>query len=161
MTLNPIKRWNIQLKFNGHRRSVLLIKDVAIKIPTFKSWCEFIYGIVENYQERYWYIGEDTVTKYRDRRNWPYYHMMAKVLWADRFGLCVIQERVEPVTDENQFMIDLQNAIDSGIKFPTSDIKSSNFGYRDGHLVCIDYGYFNAAAPCYVAGRHRYTKYRD
>ena len=83
------------------------------------------------------------------------------VLWADRFGFCVIQERVEPVTDEQQFLIDFQNAIDNGIKFPTDDIKSENFGYRDGVLVCIDYGYFRASAPCYVGGRHRHTKYRD
>jgi hypothetical protein len=148
----------------GSRRFVIVLKDRVIKIPRFTSWLPFVMGVVENLQERYWWCSDGYVSPpsewydaNRSTRN------LAQIYWADRFGLCVIMERVQTLDHletRGEVCMDPEflrcEAIlrkeYSGMSF-LSDLRPSNIGLRaDGRVVFVDYGFF-PCTPQWCLGR--------
>ena len=74
--------FNVQRKF-GATRNALLIGNIVIKVPRFRSWKTFLNGILANLTEREF-----------STMNSPY---LAKVYYADIFGLMLIMERADKV----------------------------------------------------------------
>lgn len=143
----------------GSRRWVFLTKKYAIKIPTFSFgrqwWVFFLYGILENLHERYWWCCESGVSDMY--KTSPYF---AKIHWADKFGLIIIAERLAEVIDSEKFENDLIKFMEKHdkVKHVFKDIKMNNFGYRNNELVQLDYGYFEGISPCYLGISSRINK---
>lgn len=128
---------------SGSRRWVFLIGKYAIKIPRLASWLSFISGVRENLEERYWFDAGESPR----RKEWNYKYM-AKIHWADRFGLLMIMERVIPPKSVYQLKKDFERMVIENdlVGLPLiEDNKADNLGYtKDGRLVFCDYGWFGA-----------------
>lgn len=138
----------MQLITTGHRRNVLLINKYAIKIPTHKSFVEFVMGIMENLHERYWYSADGR--KHSIETQIKTYPRHAGIYWADRFGFILIQERLDCNYNAHvTFKEDYKKLYD---KYSTDykDLKPENTGYRGNELVILDYGYFDCLSSCYL-----------
>ncbi|BAW19160.1 hypothetical protein [Ralstonia phage RP31] len=141
---------------SGSRRFVFVFKKRVIKIPKFTSWLSFILGVMENLHERSWWCADSTVQDpdlwYDEYRSTNH---LAQIYWADRFGLCVVMERVDTLEHlEKEYercsdpeYLRCAEIIENRYKnldFLT-DLKPSNIGIRpDGRVVMVDYGYFRA-----------------
>ncbi len=132
----------------GSRRTVFIFDNIVIKVPRLKNWVAFIAGIRETLEERYWWCTESGVSDTWDTV------FLARILWADRFGIILVAERCDPVIDSTKFEYDLANLIvEHGVQSYNfyADRKEANFGYtKDGRLVFIDYGYFGGTMDCYL-----------
>ncbi|QBO61594.1 hypothetical protein G17_00098 [Escherichia phage vB_EcoM_G17] len=121
---------NIDLK--GATRTVILIGEYAIKIPTFKSWKLFLTGMIANLNERSW-------MQYSNRSD----SSICPTLWSSCTGLVTVQKRCKPVQHRGLFWVELcALALNSELStdFFYSDAKPENFGYLGGKLVKLDYG---------------------
>lgn len=129
------------MKFrSGSRRFVFVFDNFVVKIPRITSWKSFIFGVLENLEERYWLVADNT-KHVREEREYP----LAKIYYADRFGFCVVMERADifplDVLKEN-FPLSYQETVkwSEGLSFH-SDIKDGNLGLIDGQVVFVDYGF--------------------
>jgi hypothetical protein len=155
---------------SGSRRFVLIFKHKVVKIPKFTSWLSFVLGVIENLQERYWWCADGQIAPaeewYDSDRSTRH---LAQIYWADRFGLCVVMERVETLEhleipyqecDHPKYLrckTFLEKEYD-GMTF-LNDLKPSNIGIRDdGRIVIIDYGYFGCTPQWYLG---RKVVYRE
>lgn len=129
----------MQLKC-GSRRMVFVTDNYAFKFPKITSWQSLIFGIVENIVERYWYAADGT--NYKDQ--W-HTKPLVPIVWADRFGLCVVQRRCTPLTDEQtlQYEDEIEQVVQwtKGMVF-SADAVPKNMGLYDGRVCLFDYGYF-------------------
>lgn len=129
----------MQLKY-GSRRMVIVTENYAFKFPKITSWKSFVFGVVENIVERYWYTADGQ----HYEGEWRY-NELVPIVWADWLGLCVVQKRCEPLTDElaeqhKDGIIKLQEW-GKGRLF-CGDIDVHNVGLYNGQVRLFDYGYF-------------------
>jgi hypothetical protein len=119
----------------GATRIVFVFKKNVIKIPNFKEYRLFIYGISANIQEKIWSrVGRDD---------------LAKVKFCSPFAMILVMERAQVYNEEElssldwiKFADDLQKKYkdDDFSEFMLSDLKPSNWGTIGNRLVKIDYG---------------------
>jgi hypothetical protein len=117
----------------GATRIVILFSKVAVKIPTFKNWEMFLYGLLGNIQER------------RFRKMYPKEteRALPPVLFSLPGGFLVIQKRVRPVRHKGFFFLALAEVIATSsldAEFWKNDPKMENFGYLENRLVKVDIG---------------------
>lgn len=116
---------NMQVRW-GSTRTVLLIGRWAVKTPSRVEWRLFLHGLLANLQERLW-------SQTGDQR-------LARVLWADPFGLVLVMERADPLPRNlhpKHFAAIMELQRFEGLP---QDIKMDNFGFRGRSMVMIDYG---------------------
>ena len=145
---------------------MILFKNKVVKIPKFTSWLSFVLGVMENLHERYWWCADGVVCnpdKWYTRNSSTRY--FAKIHWADRFGLCVIMERVQPLDHldpaDHSFQT-IYKTLSEKLKGyeAVKDLKPDNVGMRrDGQVVMIDYGYFAGGRSMYL-GRKVVEKHK-
>jgi hypothetical protein len=99
----------------GITREVFLMRNYAIKIPSFRSWSLFLSGLLANMQEATW-SGYDS--------------RLCPVLRYIPGGFVVVMPRCDAVADVNYADFD-------GLP---CDFKDENFGIYNGRTVLIDYG---------------------
>ncbi|EPU3084357.1 hypothetical protein ACVV2V_002700 [Escherichia coli] len=127
----------MKVKTNGGTRIVILTERLALKFPRVDSWRCFVQGLLSNMTEGQW----------RDFGN----KHLCPIKYSNRFGLLVVMARAQEVTNEEKFKEDLSQLLEDesvgvdpcelGVDFFEYDGTSKNFGYIDGRLVKIDYGY--------------------
>jgi len=113
----------------GVTRLVLVFRRFVIKIPNFS--CEhahFLIGCQANWSERKQWKRWRNFESERTSRLCP-------TLFCSWFGLIQIQSRANILPTDNH--LSKQQVKD--FETITTDIKSSNFGYYKGRLVCVDY----------------------
>lgn len=116
----------------GTTRIVFVFKSKVVKVPTIKSWCLFLHGLLSN-------INEGEVYNNTNRND------LAKVYHYNKLGLFLIMERVTICSNEEA--LDLLEILEEKYQddtlrdFIMDDYKTSNWGRRqDGTLVKVDYG---------------------
>ena len=116
----------------GSTRIVFIFKNKVLKVPTIKSWCLFLHGLLSN-------INEGEVYNSTNRND------LAKVYYYNKLGLFLIMERVTICSNEEA--LELLEILEEKYKndtlrdFIMDDYKTSNWGRRqDGSLVKVDYG---------------------
>lgn len=113
----------------GITRTVIVIGNYAIKLAFNLRFnhLHFLNACLSNYCEK---------IKTIQFRNFPdYYEYIVPTIFCSWFGLFSIQYKVDILTrslSDNEKMV---------FKLITDDLKSENFGYFNGKLVCVDYGY--------------------
>jgi len=112
----------------GSTRTVVLVGNWAIKLPTTVEWRLFLLGLLANMRERQFY----TVLSWR--------HKLCPILWSIPGGWAVIMRRARILTDEEFIAMDLRDwATDEDGVIPCEQ-KSDSFGYIGKRLVIVDYG---------------------
>ncbi len=116
----------------GSTRIVFIFKNKVLKVPTIKSWCLFLHGLLSN-------INEGEVYNSTNRND------LAKVYYYNKLGLFLIMERVTICGNEEAFelleILEEKYKNDTLRDFIMDDYKTSNWGRRqDGSLVKVDYG---------------------
>ena len=147
--------------FWGSRRMVILIGNLAIKIPTLRSFVGMIAGFRENQEERYWWCSESGVQDSWRHKN------LCRILWADRFGFFVVMERCKVLADGSASEFQILQAITAisnralKDKWLGNDLKFNNVGIdSNGDPVLIDYGYFNGMRDCYLGCPNGFSFWR-
>jgi hypothetical protein len=116
----------------GTTRTVVLIHQWAIKVPSFVEWRLFLHGLLANMQE----------AKF-SKTGWP---QLCPVLWAIPGGWLLVMRRAEPMSREQFDTFDYAqwikggNDLDDGEWVIPVEEKLDSFGYVDGRLVAVDYG---------------------
>jgi hypothetical protein len=113
---------------SGCTRSVLLFKNIALKMPTLKRYNLFLHGILANLQEKQFSGSHPD---------------LAEVKWCSPLGLILVMERAEAISlDGHSLYVGLKEKYqdDKMKEFLLSDCKPSNWGYIKDRLVKIDYG---------------------
>lgn len=110
---------------SGYNRVVLLIGKWAIKLPNPSSQRQFILGMACNLKE---------YETYNESDHDPY---LMEIYSIGYLGLWLVCKRYEVIQ---------RTLTDDEIEdIPMSDLdpKIGNFGYENGHIVILDYGYSN------------------
>jgi len=110
----------------GSVRQVLLMGELAIKIPSFVEWRLFLLGLLANLQE----------VKF-SKTKWP---ELCPVIWSLPLGFLIIMRRARIMTDEEFLELDLERWIENDDYIVPTELKSDSFGYLDGNIVVVDYG---------------------
>jgi hypothetical protein len=116
---------------DGATRIVFVFKNFVIKIPVWRSWLNFLNGLLANITEgQTWKYNQydDCRIGCEKIRN-----MICPVLYFNRLGLVTIMRRADKLP--HNYPINYHDY--SGL---CSDLKDDNFGLLDGKLVVIDYG---------------------
>ena len=118
----------IRLNKQGSTRYVLMTRKIVIKIPSLYSYKHFLNGLLANLQE----VQFSTRT----------FECLTPVILGNRFGLFVVQKRLQPVKHRGLFWVEHKKLmIESEIpNIHLSDIKPENYGYDGGKLKRLDYG---------------------
>ncbi len=101
----------------GITRWVILTKNSAIKLPSFRGWKFFLMGLLANLQEQFWWV------ETRDPRLCPVKFCLS--------GFLLVMPRVEVCIEEVDY------SYYEGLPL---DPKPINFGIYKGKIVLIDYG---------------------
>lgn len=148
----------MQIK-KGSRRFVFVFKNIVIKIPRLFPWISFVFGILENLHERYWYCADgytkEKGTWYDDTSSSC---NLACIHWADRFGFIVIMDKatttwIDDIDRDNPEFLQASKFLEERYKGLdiVFDIKPSNIGLlKDGRPVFIDYGFFSCTPQWYL-----------
>jgi hypothetical protein len=109
----------------GDFRCVVLISRYAIKLPRPKWWR---FGRRCNRWEReMWQVWRPRFPQWGG--------LLCPILFADRFGLIVLMRRAcTPIAQHDFMPLDERPFPDT-----TTEVKSENLGWLDGHVVEIDY----------------------
>lgn len=109
----------VRLITEGRNRFVLLIGGYAIKFPSLRCWRDFLFGILNNLNER------------EAHASHPAY---CPVLWSAPGAVLIVMPRVE-IMDDEAF---------AGAQVPAAagvEHKASSWGWLNGRLVAVDYGW--------------------
>lgn len=119
----------------GATRCVFLVRGIAIKVPSCETWVTFLWGLLANIQEK-------TLWKWPSRRP-----MLARVLYADPWGLCLVMERADEVFSDFSDKAVYESAEKLDHFFDLCEEKQlpvdrhySNIGRFGDELKLIDYG---------------------
>ncbi len=110
----------------GTTRTVLLIGNWAIKIPSFIEWRLFLLGLLANMQER-----KFSATK------WP---ELCPVLFGMPGGWFLVMRRAAPLSDAEWDALDPQIFCAPEDHFVPAEAKRDSFGTLNGRIVAVDYG---------------------
>lgn len=111
----------IALVTTGRNRLVLLIPGFAFKLPSLRSWRDFLFGLLNNMNEAAWH------------REHPDY---CPVIWAAPLGLLLVMPRAQ-ILDDAAFAALQSFAAD----LPGVERKASSWGWLGDRLVAVDYGW--------------------
>lgn len=141
----------LKIKCGSRRVVVLVNKRWVIKVPKFWNWRSFIFGIVEQINERYWYCGQNNNASWND----TYY--LAKIHWASRRGFIQVSKYYQPLDELPDKGESLRPLILKCLEWHKGfdhycdlshadgfDYNPSNLGYdpENNRVVAIDYGFF-------------------
>lgn len=110
----------------GATRRVLLIGEIAIKVPTVRSWGLFLYGLLGNMQERNF-----------SRTGWK---QLCPVLFALPGGFLLVMRRARPLVLIDWHEFDYDRFVDQPDYRVPAEEKMDSFGWLDGRIVAVDYG---------------------
>jgi hypothetical protein len=113
----------IQLNLTGRNRWVILIGRYAVKVPSLRSWQDFLFGILNNIREA------------RDGKLPGRCPVVLKL----PLGLAIVMRRAVPL-DEQEF------AAFKAYEFCrlhgiSAEQKPDSFGRLNGQIVALDYGW--------------------
>ena len=111
---------------HGASRVVILTKNYAIKLPTWKHYRLFLHGLLANMQEGTW--GEVG------------YEGFAPVIRSNPLGFYVVMKRAREMTMEEYLEFDYLAFVDRPDYRIPAENKPDSFGWIDGKIVAIDYG---------------------
>lgn len=103
----------------GRNRLVLLTRRYAIKIPSLRSWRDFLFGLLNNQNE---------AATSREPGHCP-------VLFSCPGGWLIVMPRARILSDA-EFA-----ELDHAALPPRPERKPDSFGWLDGRLVAVDYGW--------------------
>ena len=137
----------------GSRRLVFVFDNFVVKIPKATSWISFLYGVMENLHERYWFCADGIAATTKEAWMAGQRKHLARIYYSDRFGFFVIMEKAEVYQTKNTKFKLAKKLLES--EFENTDlrydIKIGNVGERsDGTVVMVDYGYFASINWCYI-----------
>lgn len=119
----PTRRWS--LNRSGYNRTVLLTRRYALKLPTWRSWRDFLFGLLNNQTEaRVGRSGRSDV---------------CPVLFAIPGGWLVVMPRL-PILTQAEF--DAHGVADMPWNLSV-ERKPDSFGIYEGRVVAVDYGWNN------------------
>jgi len=122
----------IELKF-GNCRTVILIGNYAIKIPTTITAKRFLFGCYCNKSEReFWKIAKHNYFpggSYMSGLNL----IVTPCYYCSAFGLISLYKKAEPLS------VDLTEEQKINFEDITTDLKKENFGIINNTIVCLDY----------------------
>lgn len=116
-------------------RWVIPVGSCVIKLPSLRSWRQFLQGMLANLQEREF--------SKMDKAAWPR-ELLARVKYCDFLGLCLVMERADCVLPDCPHPSILQQvaeffALCEEHGLPV-DPRPGNIGMFDGEFRLIDYG---------------------
>lgn len=109
----------LAIETRGRNRLVLLTRCYAFKIPTLRCWRDFLFGLLNNQNEAAW-SGEPG---------------HCPVLFALPGGWLIVMPRL-PIVTEDEF-----SRIDPAELPQRAERKPDSFGWLDGQVVAVDYGW--------------------
>lgn len=119
----------------GTTRWVIPVGPCVIKLPSMRSWRQFLLGMLANLQEREF--------SRLDKAAWPR-ELLARVKYCDFMGLCLVMERADYALPSNPHLGVQQQiaeffALCAEYGLPV-DPRPGNIGVFDGEFRLIDYG---------------------
>ena len=113
----------LSLNLKGHNRWVILTRRFAWKIPSLRSWRDFLFGLLNN-------MNEAAESKMTGR---------CPIVWSAPGGFLVIMPRLQLMTEEEFWEFDsgafaLAHSLNA-------EHKADSFGYLNGEIVAVDYGW--------------------
>ena len=119
---------SVQLLRTGATRWVILIGQFAFKIPSLRSWRNFLCGLLANMQEV-------EFSKCNEMK-----HKLCPVKFYLPLGFLVMMPRVKILSKDDLPKEALEKfCVDDNFTIP-AELKHDSFGYFKGKLVAVDYG---------------------
>lgn len=109
----------------GFNRTVILTKNWAIKLPTCRNWRDFLFGLLNNMNEAK--LGSAGKPG------------LCPVAWASWGGFVVVMPRAEICQAEGFDWGAAHRFLETHLI--SAECKPDSFGYLNGELVCVDYGW--------------------
>lgn len=111
----------IRIDRTGRNRLVIVTRRWAVKLPSLRTWREFLFGLLNNLNEAEW-ANESAA--------------YCPVVWAAPLGLAIVMPRAE-VLDVCAYAIAAPYLPElAGVEH-----KASSWGVLDGRFVAVDYGW--------------------
>lgn len=110
----------------GTTRTVFLVWNWAVKVPSFTEWRLFLLGLLANMQER----------RFSDMGR----PEMCPVLWSLPGGWISIMRRARPMTRMEFFQFDTEEWVKREDYMVPVEHKMSSFGWLGDQVVAVDYG---------------------
>lgn len=114
----------MRLNRRGTNRWVILTRSYAFKFPALYSWRAFLYGLLNNMNERSWWEAGKPLA--------------CPVLWGLPGGFLIVMPRCEPLSEEEFKALKLEAYWFTGIAV---EAKPDSFGKLNGLVVAVDYGW--------------------
>ncbi len=111
----------IRLDTTGRNRLVLLTACYAVKLPSLRSWRDFLFGLLNNMNEATWH------------REHPGY---CPVIWAAPLGLALVMPRARVLTH-----VEHDRLVANIPALPGVEQKASSWGWLGDRIVAVDYGW--------------------
>ena len=116
---------------NGSNRLVILTRRHALKIPNLRCWWRFVWGLIDNMQER----------RVNGRGRWPTRHDgVCPILFSLPGGFLNVMPRARPLTDDEWAAFDPAEHCRRDGYVISAEPKQDSFGVLSGRIVAIDYG---------------------
>lgn len=109
----------------GATRAVLLVGQIAVKVPRMRTWRTFLNGLLANMQEREF-----------SRTGWP---ELCPVVFSVPGGWLLVMHRAVPLSDAEWCTVHPDWAEREEYVVPV-EMKRDSFGVLCGRIVAIDYG---------------------
>lgn len=110
----------MRLNRSGRNRWVVLVGRWAVKFPSFRSWRDFLFGLINNMNEAAWSAHPGA----------------CPVVASIPGGFAVVMPRCAPVTWADLEALD--HAQFAGLRV---EHKPDSFGLLAGRIVAVDYGW--------------------
>ena len=111
----------IRLVTEGRNRFVILTPCHALKLPSLRSWRDFLFGLLNNLNEAAWH------------REHPCY---CPVTWSAPLGLLLVMPRAQ-ILDDATFA-DVESVLPA---IPGAERKASSWGWLGDRIVAVDFGW--------------------
>lgn len=113
---------------HGCTRTVFLIGNYAIKIPSTYSWIHFLQGLIHNLNElKYW--------KWSLSGNFIDSRFLCPIIFYIPGGWLLVMKRCQSVSEKSNLDTLYKELSSWGI----SDLKPNNCGLLNNSAVCLDY----------------------
>lgn len=114
----------MRLNRRGMNRWVILTRRYAFKFPALYSWRAFLYGLLNNMNERDWCQASKPLA--------------CPVLWGLPGGFLIVMPRCEALSEEDFEGLPLEAYRRAGL---VVEAKPDSFGKLNGLVVAVDYGW--------------------
>jgi len=111
----------IRLVTEGRNRLVIVTRRHALKLPSLRSWRDFLFGLLNNLNEAAWH------------REHPLY---CPVIWSAPLGLLLVMPRAR-ILDPGEFE-DIEWVCP---ELPGVERKASSWGWLGNKIVAVDFGW--------------------